>query len=173
MQNTPPKFDELEAFAAWFMQTQGPLPIVPLGGMTRVGEFSGIVLCRQGQYQCQLWLCDPGSEIPNHSHPNVDSIQVYVGGEVYLRLNGQPVITAEMIADDKWNALEVHPKRGFSLRVRPSDNHGATIGPSGGAFMTFQKWLVGTPTSVEMDWRGPALSAKHHEAVNKQKEETK
>lgn len=169
MQNTPPKFDELEAFTSWFMQTQAPIPSMPMDGMTRVGEFSGIVLYRQGQYQVQLWLCDPNSEIPDHSHPNVDSIQVYVGGEVYLRLNGQPIITAE----DMRVANNVHIKRGFSLRVRPSDNHSATIGPSGGAFMTFQKWLVGTPTSVEMDWRGPALSAKHHEAVNKRKEETK
>lgn len=156
-------YDPLVEFAKWCVAQPGMLiPRSPAYGMTRVGAFSGLVLYRSGQFQAQLWLCDPGAEIPDHCHPNVDQIQVYVAGEVYLRKNGLPVITPEslqQLPDGTSNA------NGAGLRVRPTDTHGASIGQMGGAFLNFQHWLKGTPQSVHLDWIGEPLDLDHAVAI--------
>ncbi len=137
------------------------MPACPFAdGLTRVGEFSGIVLYRQAPYQVQLWLCDPNSEIPDHAHPDVDSIQLYIGGQLELRYQWKVVIPNEAIFEHEDGNCSV---RGLTLRVHPGETHGATIGPKGAAFVTFQKWLKEPPKSVELNWQGDYLS-KDHEA---------
>lgn len=152
-------FDVLEAYAKWYSQEVGHgIPLCPASGVSFIGKFRGIVLDRRDQFQTQLWICDPNSEIPDHSHPNVDSIQVYISGEVFLRLNGRKIIpegSVETMPDGLSNGY------GTTLRVRPNDTHGATIGPMGGSFLTFQHWLNGKPESVENDWIGNPLCDDH------------
>jgi hypothetical protein len=156
-------YDPLVEFAKWCVAQPGMMvPRSPAFGVTRVGQFSGLVLYRSGQFQAQLWIADPNSEIPDHRHPNVDQIQVYVSGEVYLRKNGVCVITPEslqQLADGTSNA------NGAGLRVGPADTHGATVGEMGGAFLNFQHWLKGTPQSGDEDWIGEPLDAEHAIAI--------
>lgn len=158
------KRDELLDFYQWYGGRFGyGIPPCVFNGFSKVGQFTGLVLYRSKPFQVQLWLCEPNSEIHDHAHLNVDSIQVYLAGQVYLRLNGQPVLTPEKLAalpNDVANA------NGRWIRVKPTDNHGATIGPLGGAFMTFQHWLNGVePRSVETDWDGKPLDDKHDELL--------
>jgi quercetin dioxygenase-like cupin family protein len=152
----PEDFDPLVAYANWASRNIPVPPLCPLRAITRVGKFSGLTLHRQGRFQSQLWICDPGSEIPNHGHPNVDSIQVYVAGQLDLSVGGQKV----MERDTQTNA------RGIFIRIGPGVKHGATIGPEGACFLTFQEWLKGEPESVETDWDGPALSNEHAKFLN-------
>lgn len=165
-QQFKPQFDTLDAFAAWYCKVMGPIPPSPFEAITRLEGFIGMTLYRHGQFQVQMWICDPYSEIPDHSHPDVDSLQVYVSGEVFLRFNGQPVITPDSLDYAAIGSETISPKNGFSLRVRPTDNHGATIGPRGGVFITFQEWLNGVePQSVEMNWKGPVLNESHRKKL--------
>jgi hypothetical protein len=162
MQLEVPKFDQLANFTDWYQRQPFAVPMAPAFGVNKVGAFTGLTLFRQGRFQVQLWLCDPNSEIPDHSHPNVDSIQVYVSGQVYLRLNGEVVIKPEDVREDM-NGLNT--KAAFWMRVGPGDVHGATIGPKGGAFITFQHWLRGDPESVENDWEGEPIDAEHAQRI--------
>ena len=51
---------------------------------------------------------------------------------------------------------------GMRLRILPHDVHGASVGPSGGCFISVQHWLGGVaPTSVHLDWDGPPLDEGH------------
>lgn len=149
-----PDFDPLIAYGHWFME-QGPsVPLSPIDGVTRVGNFSGLVLHRSGQFQTQMWICDPGSVIPEHSHPNVDSIQLYVSGSLNL------FVRDLVEAAPNGTSIQLR-ERGGNARVLPGQGHSAKIGPMGACFLTFQHWLVDPPSSVEMDWVGEALSDEH------------
>lgn len=119
------------------------------------GSLHGVVLFRKGPFQVQLFIVAPNSEIPDHVHPNVDSFEVYLSGEMAFRKNGVYVT--------KWEDAEKLP--GFALRVKPDDPHGGTFGPKGGAFLSIQHWLNGVkPSSVGNDWeyRGEDRAGKSH-----------
>lgn len=142
----------IEKFAAWWLKTRPMNP--PADGVyMRVGANTGTILYRDGEFQVQMFICDPDSDITDHTHPNVDSVQVYVSGDMYFRRNGEQLITPEQ--------APLVPS-GFSHRVPPGEIHGAKIGPRGGVFITIQEWLNGeTPRSVHLDWSGRALSQEH------------
>lgn len=145
----------MEMWLSWVHHGVKP----PADALMRVGTNSGIVLFRDGQYQVQLFICDPNTEIPDHGHPNVSAYAMYLSGDVYFRRNGVTTITPEMIA-----AAEAEGKTLLGLigRLDPGDTHGATIGPRGGAFLGIEEWLNDVaPTSVHLDWNGPALSDDH------------
>jgi hypothetical protein len=151
-----PNFDPLEGFAKWFAEQTGPIPLGHMNGVRRIGAFTGLTLVRSGQFQAQLWICDPQSEIPDHSHPKIDTIQIYVSGDLQLRLNGKNVMEEPVLEFPEGRCSH----NGRWIRVRPNDTHGATIGPRGAAFINVQQWS-GEPTSAELDWDGPALSEDH------------
>lgn len=141
----------------------GPsIPLSVFGGVKFVGDFAQMVLDRRGPFQAQLCLCKPGAEIPDHAHPTVESITWYVTGQVFFRLEHD----GKMVG--LWNPADITETadglcshNGKFIRVPAGVKHGATIGPVGGAFISFQHWLDGEPTSVDADWRGPALSKEH------------
>lgn len=146
-------FDVLAGFAQWWLASRALNP-PPDGFLTRVGCNTGVVLYRQPPFQVQLFLNDPGGEIVDHIHPNVDSFEVYVTGDVFFRLNGKQLLTDEM-------CRQHHPV-GQAIRILPTDWHGASIGANGGAFLSIQHWLNGVPpSSVELDWGGPVLDEGH------------
>lgn len=150
--------DDLLRFAAWYVGECSGVPRPPfLDGVVRIDSFTGITMFRQPPYQVQLWVCDPGSIIPEHSHPGVDVIQVYVWGQVHLTCNGTPVIDESIMDEDDG----VSRAYGATIRIKPGETHGARVGPMGGSFMTIQKWLDGPPRSVDTAWSGPPLGPVH------------
>lgn len=162
--NAPAQFDPLAAFANWFIQQPLGIHQLPFDGVTKVGAFSGVVLYRKAPFQVQLWLADPNSEIPDHSHPHIDQIQQYLSGELSMRLNGNVVMPMEAVKDD---GTGLSTAKYAHLRVRPTDNHGATIGPRGACFMNFQYFLDNNPRSGHLDWEGEPLSHDHAIAIQK------
>jgi hypothetical protein len=157
--------DHLFQFFEWYQGRNGfGVPQSPIDGFNRVGAFTGLTLFRNGPYQVQLWMCDPNSEIPEHSHPNVDTIQVYVCGQVYLRLNGKLIIEPERLAEE---TRHFNVFNGRYIRVGPNDTHGASIGPMGGAFVNFQFFLDGNPRSVELDWKGDPIDDEHARRIQR------
>lgn len=138
-------------------------PVSVFSGVSFVGDFAQIVLDREGQFQTQLCLAKPNAEIPDHGHPNVEQLLVHVTGEVNLRIDGKLIYPA---GEPHELPDGICSKNGHCLQISAGQSHGASVGKSGGAFMTFQHWLQGTPTSVENDWRGEPLSPEHWEACN-------
>lgn len=132
-------YDETQAFLNWWLQNRPMAP--PIEGFhTCNGQIQGSVIYRSGQYQVQMFVVQPNSVIAPHIHPNVDSYEVYVSGDVEFMLNGEVYSQAN-------NASGI-------LRVAPDSWHGGTFGPKGGVFLSAQRWLNGVPpTSVGEDWK--------------------
>jgi quercetin dioxygenase-like cupin family protein len=154
--------DDLYTFTRWFISECSSVPAPPFkDGVVRVGQFTGITLFRQPPYQVQLWTCDPNSNIPEHGHPGVDVVQIYLWGQVHLTHQGQPVVSDDMMVEKEGKSAAY----GATIRVRPGETHGAKIGPMGGSFLTLQKWIDGEPRSVDTAWEGEPLSEDHSKRI--------
>lgn len=158
-----PRFDPLEAFARWFARAPFALPPTPFDAVTRVNKFTLLTLYRHGPFQVQLGICEPGSEITEHTHPDCDTILIYLSGEMYFRKNGLVVIAPEDQRLQDSNGICA--LNGFTIRIGPNDWHGATVGPKGGSFLTVQHWLNGKPESVEKNWEGAPLDEAHAKVI--------
>lgn len=131
-------FDDLAEFLNWWLAHR-PINTPETDSLVYQKDTHGVVLYRQAPYQVELFIVQPNSEIAPHIHPNVDSFEVFVSGDINFSCNGQ------------WfdqNHLGVH------IRVKPSSWHGGKFGERGGCFLSVQKWLNDTkPTFVGNDWR--------------------
>lgn len=130
-------FDDLSFFKDWWLNNR--VINTPSEHETNFnGTLSGVVLFREGQYQVQLFIVKPNSVIEPHVHPNVDSFEVFVGGDI------------EFMCNNEWFKENVI---GNSIRVFPDSWHGGNFGEKGGCFLSIQKWLNNVPpTSVGDDW---------------------
>lgn len=163
------EYRNLADFARWFLSqpiTSWRPPFIPVDryilatddGAATGAAVHGIVIHRDPPYQVEFFSsAGSGGEasFPEHRHPNVDSIEFYLVGQIYFSIAGQIVAPEELR-----NAVDedgVHKLTGVLQRVRPKDWHGAKLGPMGGAFLSIQRWKDDvTPTSVTRDWLGPA-----------------
>lgn len=146
----------LAAFARWFMAqppTSWRVPQQPIyqfdmqGGAAR-----GVVLYREGRYQAELFIVTQSGVFPEHSHPNVDSIEVLIAGNIEFIVRGRSMFRPEVLAKHP-------PKLGTMIGVGAGVSHGAILHEGGGAFISLQRWRESVPiTSVGIDWDGPA----HH-----------
>jgi hypothetical protein len=142
--------DELEMFAGWFMRER-PLVFTPENGMMFVESACGTCLFRHENLQVELFLISPNADIPEHIHPNIDSIEIAMWGMRFSH-SGQIVMDFE----------HMDAARGFGIRVRPGDWHGGKASPSGACFLSVQRWLNEVPpTTVVNDWSGDVLGKQH------------
>jgi len=142
------EFDDLEVFKNWWLSNR---PINTYEGAKPCyhADIAGTVLYRQYPYQVQLFITPPNTLIEEHLHPNVDSFEVYLTGDIAFTCNGH-------IFDS--------PKIGESIRVKTSYWHGGKTGELGATFLSIQKWLNGAqPSSVANDWH----DAKNQKSGNK------
>lgn len=153
---------DLYHFTRWYISECSSVPAPPFkDGVVRVGNFTGITVFRKPPYQVQIWTCDPNSVIPEHSHPGVDVMQIYLWGEVHLTHQGVQVVGQDMMGEKDGQSAAY----GATIHVKPGETHGAKIGPMGGAFLTIQKWIDGEPRSVDTAWDGEALSEDHAKRI--------
>ena len=133
-----PTEDDLSYFADWYLNsgdikrlyTPFKNPLLFIEGV------SGVVLYRKDNFQVELFICQPNTIIPEHTHPDVDSYEI----------EGMPSYAYE------------------TIRVKPNDLHGGTASKNGGSFISIQKWLNGVePTHVSSNWDGNSMGTKHSE----------
>ena len=147
-------FDDLTEFMNWWMNVR-PINTPSQNALSHVAETHGVVLYRQGEYQVELFNVKPNSEIPAHIHPNVDSYEVFVGGDI------------NFMCDEVWYKQE---QIGAYIRVKPNSWHGGLFGERGGCFLSIQKWLNGVkPKFVGDDWSGKDDSQSYGESRANQK----
>ena len=156
---------DIERFLDWFLSDGPRIGMVPFAGA--IGTVEGVTKVtwfRKGPFQVQLFIVPPNHIIPEHTHPNVDSFEVYLGGQINFSHCGKYVT-------DKWDAVVADkygcsPYRGVVIRVRPEDLHGGTFGPEGGVFMSIQQWLNGVePHCVSADYSGIVMGPDHASKV--------
>lgn len=154
--------DELEQFCAWFLKTMPVIGAVPFhGAVSKIEDVTSILLYRRDPFQVQMFAVPGGTVIPEHTHPNVDSIEVYVGGNIRFSHSGKYVSpAADVFANN--GPLGLASRRGMTVRVRPNDIHGGTFGEGGGVFLSVQHWLNGVaPHCVAADYSGITMGEDH------------
>jgi hypothetical protein len=134
------QYCELTAFLQFWIQSR-VLSVPKEEPMDFADKLSGLVLFREGQYQVQLFILQPYSIIMPHVHPNVDSYEVFMGGDISFEVDG--------VVHNQIEMLEY-------IRVHPTSLHSGIAGPRGGSFLSVQHWLNGEkPTTVGHDWDDP------------------
>jgi hypothetical protein len=156
--------DRLQSFSDWYLASHKPLAIPALNSIHFMDNLTAITLFRKDQFQVEMVICKPNSEIPDHVHPNVDSFEVYVSGSIMFRHRNELMVQKENADHVTWDGFS--EMRGMKIRVKPDDLHGATIGETGGCFLSIQQWLKGKPTTVGHDWTGENLGPVHKETIN-------
>lgn len=156
------KLDALETFCARFLKEMPVIGAVPFAGaVSKIQDVTSILLYRHGQFQVQMFAVPEGTIIPEHTHPNVDSIEVYVGGNIHFSHSGKYAFAPETVTANS-GPLKTAAKRGTMIRVRPNDVHGGVFGEGGGVFLSVQHWLNGVkPHCVAADYDGITMGEHH------------
>jgi len=152
--------DELTNFVIWYLNNRMAIPQVPIyNGHSFVEGVSGVVLYRCKPFQVELFIIKPDFHIPIHTHPNVDSYEVFLSGMEFVH-NDEVITKPEQIITENSNGISI--LSGALIRVRPTDRHGGRSSSFGGSFLSIQHWLNNTtPTSVENDWSGDYMNTEH------------
>jgi hypothetical protein len=141
------KKDDLTEFLEWFLENS---PVSPPkdNPILHQADTTGLVLYRKDNFQVELFICKPFATIVQHVHPNVDSYEVQIAGDITFYCDG------------------VLRDTGGPVRVRPDSWHGGSFGPRGGSFMSVQKWLNGVePKFVGDDWEDHIGSLNYHKST--------
>ena len=158
--------DDLKEFKNWYLKNN--LINVPYDNpIMFIDGISGITIYRKGQFQVQLFICEPNTLIKEHSHPNIDSYEVFLSGMEFTH-KGKTIINKQM-ALLKRNDMPRCSK--WTLRIKENELHGGQASNKGGTFISIQKWLNNiTPTHVSEDWHGDILGNKHKKQLRDKNE---
>jgi len=130
--------EDLENFKNWWLNNR-VINSPKHGSLTLYhNRISGVVLYRQNEYQVELFIPQENCEVKQHIHPDVDSFEVYLCGEMVFNLDGTDYAQSTI---------------GDTLPVPSTCYHGGATGEEGAAFLSIQKWKNGVlPTSVGENW---------------------
>jgi len=161
--------DELENFKISYLSKQPTINFcVPSSNpLMFIDGISGLTLYRENNFQVQLFICEPNINIPEHTHPNIDSFELFLYGMKFTH-SGKTIIDSDMALKEK-NKIPFCSYQ--TIRVKPNDWHGGVSSKNGGAFISIQHWLNDTkPTHVSNDWQGEVVGKKHKQQLNMQEE---
>jgi hypothetical protein len=157
---------ELEQFLNWAMSGGIPtIGFIPFQNAVRnIEDVWSVTWFREPPFQIQMFLVPPNYVIPEHTHPNVDSFEVYLGGQIRFSHGGEWVVSEDAFTNP--GQLGLPQMRGATIRVKPGEKHGGVFGPGGGVFMSVQHWLNGVdPHCVAADYDGPVMGPDHFRKV--------
>ena len=168
--HTDSNSDRLVAFAEFFLSQPLVALTPPQLAVKSQGPVAHVVLFREGQYQVEMYLLmQPSSTFPPHRHPHVDTIEVDIAGELLFTVDGTR--TPSNVTLLVLSAFGETRKR--AVRIRPNQEHWVHVGEKGGAFLSIQQWIGREPSSVVLDWDGPAFSNLHNTNLQLIREEQK
>tara|TARA_Y100000996_G_scaffold262639_1_gene206643 strand:- start:254 stop:841 length:588 start_codon:yes stop_codon:yes gene_type:complete len=151
--------NELDDFAFAFREKARVFGYIPddVVSTYKIQDVTAVVWYRSDQFQVEMFIVPPNYIIPEHTHPNVESYEMYLGGDICFSHSGYWVAESDLIRFPSSN-----DKKGALVRVRTNDSHGGVFGPNGGVFMSIQHWLNGVkPHSVALDYDGVVMGDDH------------
>ena len=151
----PDDWSDVESFMQWYMDSR--MPILPPWNAQVIAsdDATAITLFRKGKYQVELYLIHPDIAVPQHSHPGMESVIVYLGG-------GEQGYRDEFGISTRWG--EITPV------LYSGDIHGGRelgVSPKGYAMLTFEKWPDDIePTSAAILWCGNTAGPKQDKLIS-------
>jgi len=155
----------VEQFAKWYEENNFPVRPPQENAVFRTDNASAVVLYREGQFQAELYIGDPNSVTPEHSHPGVESIVMFLTGEGNTTVNGKEVADPKPYFNKVNNdGTSILFKQ--SIRLNPKDSHGLTTYGKGFAFLSIEQWPDNVqPTSVAAHWHGDTTGDTHNSLI--------
>jgi hypothetical protein len=154
--------DDLKEFKNWFLKNN-TIQVPYDNPLMFIDGIAGITLYKKKPYQVQLFICEPNTQITEHSHPNIDSYEMFLYGMEFSH-KGKIIIDKKMSMLRKKNIPRL---ANVTLRIKPNDIHGALSSNKGGSFISIQKWINDlNPTHVSKDWHGKPLGNKHEKQLD-------
>ena len=149
-ENALEKNDELSNFLKYWLEKKPFQPPFDSNNVTFTeNNVVATILYRDNNFQVQLVTVRPNIEIIDHIHPNVDSFEVYLSGEISFRRNKKRITGKKFWREHNKTCAYF----GYFIRVNANDWHGATTSDKGGSFLSVQHWKNGTnPSAVHWDW---------------------
>jgi hypothetical protein len=159
--------DALDFYYDWITKKTPSIGWVPFENpIWQVENVTSVLIHRENQFQTQMFIVQPNTIIPEHTHPNVDSIEIYVGGEIQFSHKGKFVTEKKTCIKNKESSCNTAFLRGQTIRVKPNDIHGGVIGKQGGVFYSVQHWLNDVkPHCVAADYIGKTMGSHHLDQV--------
>ena len=153
-------------FKDWWLSVGAPIrpPFKDAIFFTEVAQ--ALVLYRHGIFQVELYLVKPNTGAPTHSHPGVDSCLMYITGN--LEFGDEEGNFENLQGFQHARPDGAHFLLGQSRTIGVI-NHSLRCGPQGGAFLSFEKWNEGNPTSVAENWEGPPVGKEHEKVISSRK----
>jgi hypothetical protein len=153
----PETWNSLEEFAQWYIDNQIPYLIPNGSGSIVTDDATAISIFRKPPYQVELYIIHPNVNIKLHSHPNVETLTVMLGGQ-------KTAFTGDFGTSDTFNR--------DSRKVSKLEKHGkfteSGYSNEGFAMLSFQKWDEHVPiTSAALNWRGPPAGPIHARMLGK------
>jgi hypothetical protein len=160
-------WNTVDEFADWYEQNGFPIRPPHDNAIFKTNNAHAVVLYREGQFQAELYIVDANSVTPEHSHPGVESIIMYLTGE------GSTTVNEKSVADPRPYFTKVN-NDGTSilfkqkLRLNPNDSHGLVCHDKGFSFFSIEKWPDGiSPSSVAAHWDGETTGEIHNKTIEK------
>jgi hypothetical protein len=156
-------YTNVEEFKNWWLKAGRPLK-PPFEKPIHTTDIAyAICLYREKQYQVELYICKPNTESPYHSHPGIESVSVYLAGN--LSFGRKDVGFIDLSEYQKSQENGAHMLLGKSIESNFETEHALKIGPEGGAFLIFEKWYTKSPTSVTINWEGETVGKLHDQTI--------
>jgi hypothetical protein len=150
----------VEEFKNWWFKNKRPIKIPFKNPIHDTDIACAIVLYREMNYQVEMYICKPNKESTPHTHPGIDSINMYLTGDLGFKKGDGTYADLSMYQKAKEDGTHA------LLGCINEENDGSTphtlkIGSSGGSFLIFQKWNRENPSSVAVVYDGESLGEIH------------
>jgi hypothetical protein len=110
---------------------------------------SSFTVYRNKNYQVEMYIVKPNTSTPEHSHPGVENLIMYIGGDIKYVHNG----------------IDIHLTKNSQTPVlRDGDKHALHSGTRGAVFYSIEKWPDG-PTG-RLHWVLPMFGTDRQWANN-------
>jgi len=155
----------VKEFMEWWVKEKIIRPPF-LDGIFFTDIAASIVLFRNGPFQVEMYISKPDTESPYHSHPGVDSLLMYLTGNLVFGKDNQQIDLSEF-QRPRDNEPDVHFLLGKFDILEPNQLHNLKTMSEGGAFFSFEKWNDRIPNSVTVNWEGEPSGSLHKQVIEK------
>jgi len=157
-------YNSVEQFRDWWLKAGRPIR-PPFKNPIHTTDIAyALCLYRDGRYQVELYICKPNTETPPHKHPGIESVTMYLTGDLaFAKANGE---FADLSMYQKPKENGTHMLLGKTAEINNGDQlHAARMGSTGGAFLIFEHWKDKDPVSVTTHWEGELVGDQHAKTI--------
>jgi hypothetical protein len=160
-------WNTVDEFAEWYEDSGFPIRPPQDNAIFRTNNASALVLYREEQFQAELYIADANDITPEHSHPGIESVIMFLSGEGSTTVNGKEKVDPRQYFN-KINSDGTSILFKQKIRLNPIDSHGLICYSKGFAFLSIEKWPDGiSPTSVAAHWQGETTGEIHDKIIKK------